>query len=272
MLRPQDVSLLGHNYEIVLDGAPMYIDGTSCATPAFGGLVTLINDVRLRSGQPALGFLNPLLYVRCVGNPPLKRMGLTHWLAVVSCAGTEHGLMARTVSSTSSTATTAVLVETAAVVLALACAALRASQVRCITYSMSLKALVSCRWLWRARAAASGWDPASGLGSPVFGNLSATLLGAGYTKGSCTVDARACSQDKIQTTTNLATHGETATSVEWSASAFHSRRVLVSVTESCPSGLFSDSGLTWWEILLIVLGSVLCCCVSLYACRKLMED
>ena len=106
----------------------------------------------------------------------------------------------------------------------------------------------------------------------MFGNLSATLLGAGYTKGSCTVDARACSQDKIQTTTNLATHGETATSVEWSASAFHSRRVLVSVTESCPSGLFSDSGLTWWEILLIVLGSVLCCCVSLYACRKLMED
>ena len=44
----------------------MYIDGTSCATPAFGGLVTLINDVRLRNGQPALGFLNPLLYVRCV--------------------------------------------------------------------------------------------------------------------------------------------------------------------------------------------------------------
>ena len=112
----------------------MYIDGTSCATPAFGGLVTLINDVRLRSGQPALGFLNPLLYVRCVGNPPLKRMGLTHWLAAVSCAGTEHGPMARTASSTSSTATTAVLVETAAVVLALACAALRASQVRCTTY------------------------------------------------------------------------------------------------------------------------------------------
>ena len=112
----------------------MYIDGTSCATPAFGGLVTLINDVRLRNGQPALGFLNPLLYVRCVGNPPLKRMELTHRLAAVSCAGTEHGPMARTASSTSSTATTAVLVETAAVVLALACAALRASQVRCTTY------------------------------------------------------------------------------------------------------------------------------------------
>ena len=133
----------------------MYIDGTSCATPAFGGLVTLINDVRLRSGQPALGFLNPLLYVRCVGNPPLKRMGLTHWLAAVSCAGTEHGPMARTASSTSSTATTAVLVETAAVVLALACAALRASQVRCITYitggagltSLVVASLCSCKWL-----------------------------------------------------------------------------------------------------------------------------
>ena len=63
----------------------MYIDGTSCATPAFGGLVTLINDVRLRNGQPALGFLNPLLYVRCVGNPPLKRVELMHRLAAVLC-------------------------------------------------------------------------------------------------------------------------------------------------------------------------------------------
>ena len=137
---------------------------------------------------------------------------------------------------------------------------------RCVASPISLEALVSRRWLWRACAAASGWDPASGLGSPVFGNLSATLLGARYTKGSCTVDGRACSQAKTQTTTNLASQGETATAVEWSASAFQRRRVLVSVTETCPSGLVPDDGWKWWHYVLFLLG----CVVGAIVCVGIM--
>ena len=37
-------------------------DGTSAASPTFAAIVTLLNAERLAAGQPALGFLNPLLY------------------------------------------------------------------------------------------------------------------------------------------------------------------------------------------------------------------
>lgn len=38
------------------------VDGTSCASPAFAGLISLINDKLLNAGKTQLGFLNPLLY------------------------------------------------------------------------------------------------------------------------------------------------------------------------------------------------------------------
>lgn len=36
--------------------------GTSAAAPLTASLIALLNDARLRSGKPTLGFLNPFIY------------------------------------------------------------------------------------------------------------------------------------------------------------------------------------------------------------------
>jgi tripeptidyl-peptidase-1 len=38
------------------------IAGTSCATPTAAGVIALLNDLRLASGKPTLGYLNPFIY------------------------------------------------------------------------------------------------------------------------------------------------------------------------------------------------------------------
>ncbi|KAG1837809.1 hypothetical protein C8R48DRAFT_782571 [Suillus tomentosus] len=38
------------------------IGGTSCASPAFAGFVSMLNDALINAGETPLGFLNPLLY------------------------------------------------------------------------------------------------------------------------------------------------------------------------------------------------------------------
>ncbi|PSN67606.1 subtilisin-like protein [Corynespora cassiicola Philippines] len=57
-----DVSAQGFGYRVYDKGVLKAYQGTSCSAPAFGGIVALLNDARLRANQPALGFLNPLLY------------------------------------------------------------------------------------------------------------------------------------------------------------------------------------------------------------------
>ena len=57
-----DVSVFATNFEIVVGGSTESVDGTSCATPTFAGIVSLLNDIRLNAGKSTLGFLNPLLY------------------------------------------------------------------------------------------------------------------------------------------------------------------------------------------------------------------
>lgn len=57
-----DVSAQGTNYAVYDKGQVGQFDGTSCAAPSFSGLITLLNDARLRAGQPVMGFLNPWLY------------------------------------------------------------------------------------------------------------------------------------------------------------------------------------------------------------------
>ena len=37
------------------------VAGTSCASPTFSGIISLLNDLRLSKGQSTLGFLNPFL-------------------------------------------------------------------------------------------------------------------------------------------------------------------------------------------------------------------
>jgi len=58
-----DVAVMGHNFMVVMDDANNLVDGTSCSAPSFAGMVTLWNDVRLRTNGSSLGFLNPRLYV-----------------------------------------------------------------------------------------------------------------------------------------------------------------------------------------------------------------
>jgi tripeptidyl-peptidase-1 len=56
-----DVSALG-DVVIISARLPMPVEGTSCSSPIFGGVVSLLNDRRLANGKPPLGFLNPFLY------------------------------------------------------------------------------------------------------------------------------------------------------------------------------------------------------------------
>jgi tripeptidyl-peptidase-1 len=57
-----DLSLVGHNYVVVIGGQYYQVSGTSCTAPTFAGMVSLINDARFNAGKSPLGFLNPSLY------------------------------------------------------------------------------------------------------------------------------------------------------------------------------------------------------------------
>ena len=63
-----DLSALAVNYEIIMDGIPLPVDGTSCSAPTTAGIISILNDVRLKNGKTTLGFLNPLLYGTLQGN------------------------------------------------------------------------------------------------------------------------------------------------------------------------------------------------------------
>eukprot|EP00761_Pharyngomonas_kirbyi_P011683 gb/GECH01011709.1/.p1 GENE.gb/GECH01011709.1/~~gb/GECH01011709.1/.p1 ORF type:complete len:583 (+),score=146.86 gb/GECH01011709.1/:1-1749(+) len=58
-----DVSALSSGFVVVIDRIPMPgVAGTSCASPTFAGVVSLLNDIRLNAGKSPLGFLNPFIY------------------------------------------------------------------------------------------------------------------------------------------------------------------------------------------------------------------
>ncbi|KAI0823806.1 family S53 protease [Trametes gibbosa] len=57
-----DVSTQGVDFEIVVDGRAEGVDGTSCASPTFAAIISLINDKLIAAGKSPLGFLNPFLY------------------------------------------------------------------------------------------------------------------------------------------------------------------------------------------------------------------
>jgi tripeptidyl-peptidase-1 len=57
-----DISALGEGYQVFVNGKVQSIGGTSASAPAFAGLVSLLNEERLKHGKPAMGFLNPWLY------------------------------------------------------------------------------------------------------------------------------------------------------------------------------------------------------------------
>ncbi|KAG2367593.1 peptidase S8/S53 domain-containing protein [Suillus spraguei] len=57
-----DVAAQSKYFSVIYQGQPQPIDGTSCASPAFAGFVSMLNDARINAGKAPLGFLNPFLY------------------------------------------------------------------------------------------------------------------------------------------------------------------------------------------------------------------
>ena len=57
-----DISVLGEGYQIVVGGKVYSEGGTSASAPAFGAMVSLLNEARLQAGRSPMGFLNPFLY------------------------------------------------------------------------------------------------------------------------------------------------------------------------------------------------------------------
>ncbi|KAI0713828.1 family S53 protease [Earliella scabrosa] len=57
-----DVAAQKVDYEVVIDGSVSGVSGTSCSSPAFASVISLINDRLAAAGKSPLGFLNPFLY------------------------------------------------------------------------------------------------------------------------------------------------------------------------------------------------------------------
>lgn len=57
-----DVSVQGQQVLIVTSGKQSAVDGTSCSTPMFASMISLLNDQLISAGKSPLGFLNPFLY------------------------------------------------------------------------------------------------------------------------------------------------------------------------------------------------------------------
>lgn len=57
-----DVSAFATGVMIVADLIPQPVAGTSCASPIFSAVVSLVNGARFNAGKPSLGFLNPFIY------------------------------------------------------------------------------------------------------------------------------------------------------------------------------------------------------------------
>ena len=57
-----DLSAFATDFAIVVGSGTINVAGTSCSTPTVAGIISLLNDIRLKQGKKTLGFLNPLLY------------------------------------------------------------------------------------------------------------------------------------------------------------------------------------------------------------------
>lgn len=57
-----DVAGQSVNYAVYDKGRLKALEGTSCSSPMFAGVIGLLNDARMRQNKPSMGFLNPFLY------------------------------------------------------------------------------------------------------------------------------------------------------------------------------------------------------------------
>jgi len=57
-----DISAIGVNLPIIVGGRDTSGSGTSFSSPIVAGILSLLNDIRVRGGKSTLGWFNPLLY------------------------------------------------------------------------------------------------------------------------------------------------------------------------------------------------------------------
>ena len=57
-----DISAIGLNLSVVLDGGVYVAGGTSASAPIIASIITLLNEARIAKGKGPIGFLNPILY------------------------------------------------------------------------------------------------------------------------------------------------------------------------------------------------------------------
>ncbi|KAI4146303.1 MAG: hypothetical protein L6R39_003502 [Caloplaca ligustica] len=57
-----DVAAQAYNFTVIDQGKEIRVGGTSASSPAFAGIVALLNGARLAQGRKPLGFLNPFIY------------------------------------------------------------------------------------------------------------------------------------------------------------------------------------------------------------------
>ena len=57
-----DVAALGEGFQVWAGQRAVTVGGTSASAPVFAGLVSLLNEARLKAGKPPMGFVNPFLY------------------------------------------------------------------------------------------------------------------------------------------------------------------------------------------------------------------
>ncbi len=88
-----DISFIGVNYQVLIDGATYSVYGTSASTPVFAAFVTLINSARLAKKLPSIGFINPTLY--SAGHNFTRGLGEAEFTDVISgnnkCCNSEIG-------------------------------------------------------------------------------------------------------------------------------------------------------------------------------------
>ena len=57
-----DIAAIGEDVEIIFQQQAGLVAGTSCSSPIFASIISLINDRLAAQGKGPLGFLNPFLY------------------------------------------------------------------------------------------------------------------------------------------------------------------------------------------------------------------
>lgn len=114
-----DVAAQGKGFQVVTKGRTISVGGTSASAPTFAGIVSLLNNARLKQGLPPLGFLNPWLY----------KVGVEGLTDIVD--GGSKGCTGKSLYS-----------------------------------GLPAPKVIGASW-----NATQGWDPATGLGTPLFDKL-----------------------------------------------------------------------------------------------------